>query len=231
MRVLVVRPEPEAQATARRLEALGHVAVVAPLSEIVAVQAIAPAGPFDAIAVTSANAVRHGAAVLTPFRFCPAWCVGTHTAAAAHAAGLTVAGVADNAVALVALIARSGTRHVLYPCGAVRRPDLETGLGAAGIAVQAVVTYANRDRMPDAKGIAALAPVDAVLLHAPSAAARLVAWQGSARLVADAAFICMSQAVRDALPDAMHRRCVVAARPNEASLLDALGLAAPGRDA
>ena len=49
MRVLVTRPRAQAEATAARLAALGHVALVAPLLEIVRTAERPPRGPFDAV--------------------------------------------------------------------------------------------------------------------------------------------------------------------------------------
>ena len=60
-RVLVTRPEPGASQTARRLEALGFAAVLLPLSATHALyvdRASIPDG-VGAVAVTSANAIRH----------------------------------------------------------------------------------------------------------------------------------------------------------------------------
>ena len=57
MRVLVTRPLPEANQTATRLAALGHEAVIAPLTTIEPTGAIVPAGPFDLIVATSARAL------------------------------------------------------------------------------------------------------------------------------------------------------------------------------
>jgi uroporphyrinogen-III synthase len=54
MRVLVTRPAREAESTARRLQARGHQAVVAPVLEIVRTGFTLPEGPFDAVLATRA---------------------------------------------------------------------------------------------------------------------------------------------------------------------------------
>ena len=58
MRILVTRPREQGEATAARLAALGHEALVAPLLTIVPTSGFPPAGPCDALIVTSANATR-----------------------------------------------------------------------------------------------------------------------------------------------------------------------------
>ncbi len=90
--VLVLRPEPGLAATlaaaqALRLSAVGHA-----LSRIVPVpwQAPDPAG-IDALLIGSANVFGHGGPALAQFAAKPAHVVGSATAAAARAAGFTVA--------------------------------------------------------------------------------------------------------------------------------------------
>ena len=66
-RVLVLRPEPGAAATVKRARARGLDAVAIPLFEIEPLAWEAPpAGGFDGLLLTSANAVRHAAS--TPHR-------------------------------------------------------------------------------------------------------------------------------------------------------------------
>ena len=60
MRLLVIRPQPGADATAKRVEALGHEAVLMPLFEVHAVAWDAPpVNAYDALILSSGNAVRH----------------------------------------------------------------------------------------------------------------------------------------------------------------------------
>ena len=88
MRPLVIlRPEPGASATARAAAALGLDPLVIPLFVVEPVEWVAPdpAG-FDALLLTSANAIRNGGAELERVRGLPAVCVGEGTAAAAVSA-------------------------------------------------------------------------------------------------------------------------------------------------
>jgi hypothetical protein len=59
MRLIVTRPEPDATRTGKALMALGHVAILSPMIDVIAnTSAPLPERPFQAVLVTSANAVR-----------------------------------------------------------------------------------------------------------------------------------------------------------------------------
>lgn len=92
-KVVILRPEPGASASLARAEAAGIDAVSIPLFEVGPVDWTAPdpAG-FDALLLTSANAVRHGGSELGKLSGLPVFCVGAATAATAQGAGLVVAG-------------------------------------------------------------------------------------------------------------------------------------------
>ena len=91
-RLLILRPEPGASASAERARGLGLDPQMCPLF---AVQPIAwtPPDPtrFDALLLTSANAMRHGGPGLTALASLPVIAVGEATAKAARAAGFIVA--------------------------------------------------------------------------------------------------------------------------------------------
>lgn len=91
-KVVILRPEPGASATLARAEAAGVEAVAIPLFTLAAIDWTAPdAAAFDALLLTSANAVRHAGPQLAALSRLPAYCVGGATAAAAEAAGLVIA--------------------------------------------------------------------------------------------------------------------------------------------
>jgi uroporphyrinogen-III synthase len=145
MHLLVTRPGADAERTAQALRARGHKVTVAPALQFEAIADVAFAGPFTAIAMTSANAARAlmshpQRAELTPLRV---FTVGWHTAAAAQAAGFARIESADGGLPdLVRLIAASlrGGR-VLYLAADDRSGDLAGALAAYGIAVDTVVIY------------------------------------------------------------------------------------------
>jgi uroporphyrinogen-III synthase len=91
-RVVVLRPEPGASDTVRKLAERGIEAIALPLFAIEPIEWSAPdPAQFDAVLLTSANAVRHGGPELTKLRALPAYAVGEATAAAAREAGFKVA--------------------------------------------------------------------------------------------------------------------------------------------
>lgn len=99
-KVVILRPEPGASATLARAEAAGIPAVAIPLFTIAPVEWIAPdPAKFDALLLTSANAVRHGGIQLAALAGLPVYCVGSATAAAAQQAGLSVAETGQGNVA------------------------------------------------------------------------------------------------------------------------------------
>jgi uroporphyrinogen-III synthase len=90
MRLLVTRPEPDAERTAAALRARGHIVLVAPLLRIEPVEhaEIGP-GPFIALLVTSANAapaIAHHER-FAQLRALPVFAVGDRSAEAMGAAG------------------------------------------------------------------------------------------------------------------------------------------------
>src|SRR5204862_3541714 len=98
-RVIVLRPEPGASATVGRARRRGIEAVALPLfeTEPIAWEAPDPAR-FDALLLTSANAVRLGGDQLDALRALPVHAVGEATAYAAREAGFEVASISDAGV-------------------------------------------------------------------------------------------------------------------------------------
>lgn len=115
--LVLLRPVPGLSASAARARALGLTVLECPLFEVVprAWQA-PPADQFDALVLTSANAVRHAGAGLGTYRRLPVLAVGETTADAARAAGLTVERVGDRGVAEL-LVAEPGERRLLHLAG------------------------------------------------------------------------------------------------------------------
>ena len=87
MRILVVRPQPGADATAARLKAIGHDPVAHPLLATRPLPWALPAESPDAVILSSAAAVRHAGPLADALKHLPAHAVGEATAAAARAAG------------------------------------------------------------------------------------------------------------------------------------------------
>jgi uroporphyrinogen-III synthase len=161
-RLVVLRPEPGASATVQRARAIGLDAVAVPLFEVEPVAWEVPdPREFDALLLTSANAVRHGGDGLERLRGLPVYAVGEATAAAARRAGFEIA--ATGAVGVDALLASipAGVR-LLHLCGEHRD---------AAVAAPAVPVYRSVELPPPDELRALEAQVVAV--HSPRAGRRL----------------------------------------------------------
>ena len=232
-RLLVTRPEQDAVATAGRLGALGHDAVVTPLMSV----HVLPGPALDlagvqALLVTSANGARALAerqAGAIPRL--PVLAVGDATAQAARDAGFadveSAGGDVDDLARLAAARLGPGRGALLHVAGSKVAGDLAGRLAAAGYLYRREVLYDARpvDRLP-AAAAAVLASGDAagVLLYSPRTAALfrdLVRAAGLADALADVTAFCLSANVA-ARAGAGWRRVIVAAQPTEQALMDAV---------
>jgi uroporphyrinogen-III synthase len=118
--LLILRPEPGASQTAARAAEQGWPVVVAPIFRIEPVAWDAPdPDSYDALIVTSANAVRQAGKALASYRRLPAFAVGGATAAALRDAGFAdVRSGRGNAMAILTLAADAGIRRALHLAGA-----------------------------------------------------------------------------------------------------------------
>lgn len=230
MRVLVTRPLPAANRTAERLRALGHVPVILPLTQTVGLPVDTGLldHSFDAVAVTSANALRHaGRTVIAPLAGLPCQAVGARTAAAARQAGfrlvITGSGAAEG---LSARLAESAPRAVAYLCGHVRRPEFEAALLEAGISVTAIETYDTvAAELPAAKLSAVFqTPVNAVLLYSRAAAVAFTALarRPEAALLEAITVLCLSDRIAAVLEPSPGWKVLVAREPEEDALMSRL---------
>ncbi|MDR6952012.1 uroporphyrinogen-III synthase [Ancylobacter sp. 3268] len=182
MRVLVTRPQPDADATAARLAAAGHEALVEPMLIIEAIRgARLPEARPDALALTSVNGARAlGArAEWTALKHLPLYTVGWRTAQAAPEGAAPQAAGGDGAALAALLRARlpRGAR-LLHVCGEDRAVDLGAALAADGIAVDLFTLY-RAVPAPALSGAAIAAArrgqIDAAFHFSPRTAATLVA--------------------------------------------------------
>jgi len=165
-RIAVLRPEPGNRVTAAAIEARGHGAIRMPLFAVRALAWDAPdADAFDALILTSANAVRHAGPGLTALLGLPVYAVGAATAEAARRAGFDVVCVGTKgAEALLATAEAAGIHHALHLAG--RERTLESG----GIVARVIPVYASE---PDAPQDAARLAGSIALVQSARAAARL----------------------------------------------------------
>jgi uroporphyrinogen-III synthase len=159
-RLVILRPEPGASRTAARAEAKGLQVRLMPLFSVVPIEWTAPdPAKFDAVVLTSANAVRHAGEELQKLKSLPAHAVGKATAELARAAGFRIASVGEG-----------GSRDMGLPPGQrllhlAGRDHLPTG------ATMTIPVYEAR-RIEAPEGLASL-PGSIVLVHSPRAGRRL----------------------------------------------------------
>lgn len=237
--VWITRPQPGATRTAEALVEAGYDPVMLPLTEIRACEpGLSPedAVGFHAIAVTSANALRHApAALLDALSGKTVYAVGDATAAEARSRGLAAAdsagGAVDDLVSLIAEREKPGA-SVLYLCGRPRTGELDRKLEEKGfechlaeLYVAEIVSYptdyfrnALNRHAPDAalfhSGLSAEAFADKVLPEFPEEFERTM-------------FFVLSTRIAAVLPAAMKPRIIVSSEPNERALLAALRAALP----
>jgi uroporphyrinogen-III synthase len=177
-RIWITRAQPGADATAERVRALGHEAVVAPLLIVRALPDVQiDLSGVAALAFTSANGVR-AFADISAERSLRVFAVGAATAQAARSAGFKLVLSADGDVEALAegIGQRRGELRgvVLNPSAAEPAGDLVGALDRQGVAARRVVLYETVPLTPD-EAAAQLVACDAVLLHSPRAAQVLAA--------------------------------------------------------
>lgn len=216
MRLLVLRPEPGATATARAAAACGLTAIVAPLFTAEPLAWSPPdLAAYDAIMMTSANAARLGGSALRRYARLPGYAVGAATAAGMRAAGFAnvTAGTGD-ADALARLIAAGPHRRLLHPCGEHFRAP------ASDLAIDHVPVYRSvaADALPD-RARQALRAGAAALLHSPRAAALLRKLTDEERIdLREVRLVAISPAAAAAAGPGW-RNVAVAPEPTDASML------------
>lgn len=229
-RVLVTRPEPGASRTAERLRVAGYEPIVAPLTKIASLRQGRPTVDFDAVAVSSANALRQAyPALIRLLSQKPLFAVGAETAAAAREAGFvdvrSSEGAAENlARDIAASVGPSGS--VAYLCGRIRRDVLEAELGREGVRVVPIETYLAHSRKLSRREIAAIdsAPIGVALAYSLNAAKSL-AGLVEARLgtiFRDTVFIAISERVAERLAAVAPGRVSSAATPDEDAMFSLL---------
>jgi uroporphyrinogen-III synthase len=228
MRVAVTRPRPDGERTAAALRARGHDVLLAPLLGIEPVAADL-SGAWGAVAMTSANAA--GSVGAAPHLLhLPVFAVGRHTAEAARAAGFRdVTAAEGDSRDLAGLIAREGAgarAPLLYLVGADRAFESERELRERGIAVNTVVVY-RATMLPYTAALTetlAKGTLAAVLHFSARSAQSYLAGAMAAGIAAERALapqhLCLSAQVAAPLQAAGAAHLRVAARPEEAALLD-----------
>jgi uroporphyrinogen-III synthase len=179
--IAVLRPEPANRVTAAAIEARGRTAIRLPLF---AAQPVAWSVPdpaeFDALIITSTNALRHGGPGLQRLLSLPLYAVGQASAEAGRRMGFHVActGTSGSA-ALLALAEAAGVRRALHLAGRERT------IAPGGIVARIDTVYAS-DAVPVSPEQAARLHGSVALVQSARAGARL------AELVTDRASIAIA---------------------------------------
>ena len=227
MRALVTRPIKDGMRTIERLKEVGIEAVLAPVTAIVGTGNAVPHATFDAILISSANAIRHlpdnarGQLINVP-----TFCVGKKTATVARDAGfVSVTTGSGDGRALVSLVASKfqASASLLYLTGTPRKPFIEDGLKAKGFNPIVIELYQTVliDPWP---GVARLevetcdnglhfsrASVEALLKAAENA--------GLSHFLRGLNHLCLSADVAEPLREAGYSKILVAPNPTEEDLL------------
>jgi len=222
--ILLTRPaDASARFAALLRDRLGQDAavVIAPLMAPVFLDPVLPAGPFDALILTSetgVEAARRRPAGLPALAFC----VGDRTAHQAAAAGFHPRSAQGDAGALVTLILHEMPKgRLLYLHGADSRGDVAGRLRANGLAVDQATVYDQRPCPLTEDALALLAGPGPVLLPLFSPrSADLMAATGRSR--ARLWVAALSVAVADHAGPLMPEKIAVAERPDAEAMLRAV---------
>ncbi len=242
MRLLVTRPQPDAERTAAALRRHGHQVDSAALLRIESIPAAELGhGPWSALVVTSTNALR--AMETHPRRAellgLTLFAVGRRTAAAARAAGfLDVIAAGGNVQELAQQIRawaqgeNASRGPLLHLAGQDRSGDLAGDLAADGRIVATAVVYraVKTDGFPPAIAAAlAAGRIDGVLHFSRRSAEAYIDCARAASLLDRAlapSHYCLSRQIAEPLVAAGAKTIRIAARPEESALIELIDLRA-----
>ena len=232
VRLLVTRPQEDAERTAAALRACGHTVMLASLLRIEPIAAEFEPGAFAAVLTTSANAARaiaaHGR--IEELRRLPLYTVGRRSADATKAAGFTTVRSADgDAHDLISIVAREmagAAAPLLYLAGEERSIDLDAELARHGLQTRTVIVYraAAAERLSrEAEQAIAAGELDGVLHYSRRSAETFLRCADAAELTQRALVLthfCLSAQVAAPLIVSGAARVRVASRPEEEALLE-----------
>jgi uroporphyrinogen-III synthase len=236
MRLLVTRPEPDAERTAAALRARGHDVSVMPMLRIEFVSgADLGSGRWACVLMTSANAARAIEAHprLRELIELPTFAVGEATRAVARSEGFKHVVSADgDGIALARMVADrvEPTRgSLIYLAGEPRSGDLEKALAERGFDLRAVVVYRavlRTELLPEVKAALLAGEIDGILHFSKRSAAAFVAAAEAAgeplKLLATRHY-CLSAQVAEAFANKSIGVLGVAVQPNEMALMALIG--------
>jgi len=230
MRMLVTRPEPDAQATCERLAALDIAAEIAPLMTRQTLPAhLPPPEGFAAIALTSSNALRalSDLGATAGLQDKPVFAVGDRTAHEARQLGFSQVSAADGTLeslaTTIALARLDGP--VFYPAGKHLSGDLAHALAPHGLMVVTVPVYemvAETSLPPQIAGQLTAGSFDAVLFYSRRTAeifCTLAAPVTAEAVRRQLPVICLSENVATPLIEKHFSRVLLADHPSEEAMM------------
>lgn len=232
MRLLITRPEPDNERTAALLRQRGHEVVLAPLLHMEAVQINLGDGPWVALVITSINAARTIARhpQFGRLKKLPVFAIGGRSAEAARGAGfanvVSAGGDARDLVRVISERLPHTDLPLLYLAGEDRATDIAADLAPQGLVVHTVDIYRAAKATsfsPDSHAALAAGTIGGVLHFSRRSVETYLDCAGAGDLLAAAlvpAHYCLSQQVAEPLAAAGAKNIRIAARPNEAALLD-----------
>lgn len=232
--ILLTRPRAASERLALCLRKEGFVCLIDPLLRIEPTGVLCPVGGFQAVVITSANALevlvmRDNVARLLSL---PCYCVGATTGAAAKAAGFTeiYCGAADS-IALAQKIAatqKDKTKPLLHIAGETVSEGARKILEKSGFALTVWAVYRAQlveDFSEETKTAFINKEIDVLPVFSRRSAHALVTIIEKNQLIEACSgirIVGLSQAVADVLQTLPWRRVCVAAKPDEESVFACL---------
>ena len=220
MKLLIIRPQPGADATAHRLRAAGHDPILMPLFAIehLPKQRVSADG-YDAILLTSGNAARAAVDFLTCDHSLPTYAVGIATASALHKLSVPVAKIGSDGVeALVGVAVADGHKRLLWLAG----EDHSAIPHIHGVSIDIEIVYRSATVTTPDDFARNVKECDAVVLHSSRAAEHFAGVCDALNLArTEITLATFSIAIAGAAGENW-ATMIVADAPNDAALLNAL---------
>lgn len=231
LRIIVTRPQPDADFTALKLKDIGQVPLIAPTLRFAPLSITLPdPTKLSGLVATSANALRalSERGELDRFRHLHAFVVGDATAETAVAFGFERVTSADGTATELAIMLRkvAEPQRLLYVHGRDRAADLVAMVATARHLIISCPVYEMRP-ITDLPSSVILAidggAVDVALFYSRRAAEFFADAARKATIAAtELACLCLSEEIAETLRKKGFHRCFAAARPTEAALFELL---------
>ena len=219
MKLLIIRPQPGNDASARRAREAGFDTVQLPFFEVRSRNWEAPElGQFDALLISSANAVRHAGPGLSAYRALPVHAVGENTADTATKLGLDIASIGQAGVNDALTAAKVAGHHRLLWLAGEDQTEFEI---PAEMQIETRVTYSSEPVILPVEAIDIISSVDIVALHSARAARQFAEFVDASTLSRpDIRIAAFSSAIAQAAGTGW-RGIAIAERPDDQALLSA----------